>query len=233
MFSTRPPDLPNLERPARTGVQRLARSTASSGLLALLLLLATALAAPAAQAGGPAPQTAPVSCGYTAFEQPFQNWGDSDYYLLAPSGSFEAGAPDWTLSGGAAVGSPGSPIVPASSGYALALPAGSSATTPPICVDSGSPYSRMFAYTTVRNFKQKSTLKVDLIYTDNSGRLTTKQVGVLPEEPYWDATQQLTLPKPVTIRPDANGSLSVRYRFTPLYSTAWKIDDLYVDPRKH
>ena len=174
------------------------------------------------------------SCGYTAFEQPFANWGDPDYYLPAPNGSFESGAaPDWTLTGGSAVEGPGSPVTGASTAYALTLPPGSSATTPSICVDDGSPYSRMFAYTTLRNFKFKTSLRVELLYTDNSGRPVTKLVTTLPDEPYWDATSQMTLPKPVAIKPDASGYLSVRYRFTPLNGTAWRIDDLYVDPKKH
>jgi hypothetical protein len=198
-----------------------------------LALLVLALAAPSARANPPSPQTGNLSCGYTAFEQPFLNWGDSDYYVLASNGSFESGAPDWTLTGGAAVESPGSPIQSGSVGYALSLPAGSSATTPPICVDGGTPASRMFAYTTLRNFKYKSTLRVELIYTDNSGKVATKLVDTLADEPYWDATRRMSLPRPVTIKPDSSGYLSVRYRFTPLYKTAWRIDDLYVDPWKH
>jgi hypothetical protein len=91
----------------------------------------------------------------------------------------------------------------------------------------------MFAYTTSRNFKYKTTLKVELIYTDNSGKVATKLVDTLPDNPYWDATKQMTLPKPVTIQPDSSGYLWVRYRFTPLYNTTWRIDDLYVDPKKH
>jgi hypothetical protein len=63
--------------------------------------------------------------------------------------------------------------------------------------------------------------------------VATKLVDTLADEPYWDATRRMSLAKPVTIKPDSSGYLSVRYRFTPLYKTAWRIDDLYVDPRKH
>jgi hypothetical protein len=38
----------------------------------------------------------------------------------------------------------------------------------------------------------------------------------------------------LNIKPDSDGSTYVQYRFTPLYKTTWRIDDLYVDPRmKH
>src|SRR5215210_5880535 len=116
MVSTRSAS-PVSRRPAtRTGVHSLRI------LLPALALLIFALAAPAAQAGKnstPAGLTVTASCEYTGFEQPFANWGDSNSYLLAPGGSFESGAPGWTLSGAAAVESPGTPIVPESSAYAL------------------------------------------------------------------------------------------------------------------
>jgi hypothetical protein len=35
----------------------------------------------------------------------------------------------------------------------------------------------------------------------------------------------------LNIKPDSAGDTYVRYRFTPLYGTTWRIDDLYVDPR--
>ncbi len=203
----------------------------SCGLAALAALV---VAAPAAQAATIYTSQAPASCGYTVFEQPFLTWNDSGSYVLAPSGSFEKGSSGWTLAGGAAVKSPGDPLRPTSSKYALSLPAGSSVTSPPICVESGYPYSRMFGYTTVPNPAYSSTLKVELIYTDaTSGKSVTQTVATLADEPVWDATQRISLPSPDNIKPDSKGKLWVRYRFTPLYNTAWMIDDLYVDPKRH
>ena len=43
----------------------------------------------------------------------------------------------------------------------------------------------------------------------------------------------VSLPSPDNIKPDSNGRLWVRYRFTPLYQTAWMIDDLFIDPKRH
>jgi hypothetical protein len=198
----------------------------STLLLAVAIWIAAFVAAPAARAS--------TSCGYSAFEQPFLNWNDSGYYVLAKSGSFEKGASGWGLTGGAAVQSPGNPLRSTSSKYALSLPAGSSATSPQICVETGYPYSRMFAYTSVRNSAYSASLKVELLYTDaGTGKSVTQQVTTLANEPSWDATARISLASPDNIKPDSNGRLWVRYRFTPLYQTAWMIDDLYVDPKRH
>ena len=75
------------------------------------LLLVTALAATAALAaataqsaeGGLIGTGAASGCDMAA-SHPFEAWGDNANYLLVPGGSFEAGAPAWTLSRGAYVG---------------------------------------------------------------------------------------------------------------------------------
>jgi hypothetical protein len=195
-------------------------------LLGAAIWIAVLVGAPAALAS--------TSCGYSAFEQPFLNWNDPGYYVLAPNGSFEKGAKGWTLTGGAAVRQPGNPLRSASSKYALSLPAGGSATSAPICLEIGDPYSRMFAYTSVPNSAYSASLKVELLYTDAAtGKSVTQQVATLANEPSWDATVPFLLPLPISIEPDSNGRLWVRYRFTPLYQTAWIIDDLYIDPKRH
>jgi hypothetical protein len=211
-------------RDQNSGTGHLVRR--STFLFAAAIWIAALVAAPAAQAS--------TSCGYSAFEQPFLNWKDSGYYTLAPSGSFEKGASGWALTGGAAVATPGNPLRPTSSKYALSLPAGSSTTSPPTCVETGFPYSRMFAYTSVRNTAYSSSLKVELLYTDaGTGKSVTQQVTTLANEPSWDATARISLPSTDNIKADSNGRLWVRYRFTPLYQTAWMIDDVYVDPKRH
>jgi hypothetical protein len=207
---------------------RILRGSGLGCSLLLVLTIGLGLAAPA-QAS-----TSYTSCGYTLFEQPFLAWNDSGSYVLAPSGSFEKGSSGWTLAGGAKVTSPGNPLRPTSSKYALSLPAGSSATSPPICIETGYPYSRMFGYTTIRNPSYASSLKVELAYTDaTTGKAVTQTVATLANRPVWDATQKILLPSPDNIKPDASGRIWVRYRYTPLYNTAWMIDDLYVDPKRH
>lgn len=205
---------------------------------ALLGITAAALSvafAPAAQAATTTTTTAtPVSCNY-AYEQPFSTWGDTGFYGLTPTGSFEAGtATGWTLSGGAAVKAGGNPLRPESTLYSLSLPAGSAATSPVICVESGSPWARMFANTTVRNLAYSAGLKVEIIYTDAStGKTVTRAVTTLAQRPAWGPADRMALGGPVSIKPGSDGRMTVRYKFTPLYKTAWSIDDLFIDPKKH
>jgi hypothetical protein len=199
-------------------------------------LILTAVLALGALFGSSAAQAATTgtSCGYTNFEQPFQSWGDFNTYVLAPGGSFESGsAPNWTLSGGATVSSPGNGVFSSSSAYSLYVPAGGVAVSAPICVETGFPYSRIFSKTITQNSKYKTALKVETLYVDTTGKSISKQVGVITQTGFWNLTGKLSLPSTTSIKPDAYGRLWVRYRFTPLYSTAWRIDDLYVDPKKH
>jgi hypothetical protein len=204
----------SLARKARFGIAAIALSVAF---------------APSAQA---ATTTTSTGCGY-AYQQPFSAWGDTGYYGLGPSGSFESGATGWTLSGGAAVKSGGNPLRASSAQYSLSLPAGSTATSPTICVETGSPFARMFANTPVRNLGYGSALKVELIYTDAStGKTTTRAVTTLAQRSSWGPTEHLALGGPVDIKTGKDGRKTVRYRFTPLYGTAWSIDDLFIDPKR-
>ena len=190
----------------------------------------SALAVPAAQAA-----TTGSSCNYGAYTQVFKPWGDPSYYDQIPTGSFESGdAPGWTLAGGAKVTSPGNTLIPYTRGYALSMPVGSSVTTPPICTETGLPYIRMFGYTPVMNSKYPNSLQVQILYIDAStGKQVVQTVTSLKAVKTWTPTAKINLPKPESIKPDSTNHLWVQYRFTPLYSTSWTIDDLFIDPKKH
>src|SRR4051794_9421930 len=106
---------------------------------ATVVVLALLLAAPANASQDPR------GCPAQVLEQPFIAWGDSALYRIAPGGSFELGAPGWTLAGGAELVGPGAPFIPASAATALRLAPGASATSAPICVAPGDRFARMFA----------------------------------------------------------------------------------------
>jgi hypothetical protein len=203
---------------------------------AFTAILLSLSAVPAAQAGTTSTTTTPtvVSCDY-AYEQPFSTWGDTSLYGLTPTGSFEAGtASGWALSGGAAVRAPGNPLRPTSSLYSLSLPAGSTATSPPICIEAGTPTARLFANTPVRNSAYGAALKVEIIYTDaGTGKTVTRPVTTLAQKTGWGAAEQMALGGPLSVKPGKDGRMTVRYKFTPLYKTGWSIDDLFIDPKKH
>ena len=111
---------------------------------ALSVLGCTALAAPAAEAN--ILSLLPGSCGGEVYSQPFARWGDMSNYVLMPGGSFEAGSPVWVLSGGAktAAGNESYHVRAASDVSSLALPAGSSATSPAACTSIYHPTMRFF-----------------------------------------------------------------------------------------
>jgi hypothetical protein len=179
-----------------------------SGFVGILAVLGASFLVPAAAgaAGG--------GCGATVTSQPFATWGDSRDYALAPGGSFEDGAAGWDLSGGAALSGGGF----GGSGAALHLPAGSSATSAPVCVSSGDSVSRMFA-------SGDGKLGVEVL----GGGSGSHSVGTLHGDSGWSPTRQFSTGGGV----GSDGASVVRYRFTA-DSGDLLVDDLYVDPRaKH
>ena len=104
-------------------------------------------------------------------------------YVLAPDGGFEAGAAGWTLKGASVVA--GNEPYQASGSHALALSAGDSATSPPMCVGITHPTVRFFA---VNKGFLLSTLKVDAVYVDANNLLRTLPLGVVTGLPGWKPT---------------------------------------------
>lgn len=176
-----------------------------------------------------------AACPAQTFSTTFSAFNDSSLYTLAPNGDFEAGATGWTLTTGATLVADNPHLIGAQAGdtTSLQLTGSGSATTPPICVSSGYPTSRMFANTLVHSSLSGSTLQVEVLYTDATrGGQAVKKLGSVPDEYGWDAARKMSLAQgQLNIKPDSSGNTYIRYRFTPLDGTTWRIDDLYVDPR--
>ncbi|HVD39135.1 MAG TPA: hypothetical protein VNC15_09915 [Solirubrobacterales bacterium] len=186
-------------------------------LVAVAALTTVALSAASAQA-----------CSYSGAEQVFQPWGDHSNYVLAPNGGFEAGGLGWYLGGSAKVvdGNESFFLNDSTDTKSLALPAGSSAVSPPICMSIDTPSFRLLA----RNSgAPASYLKVEATYP-LLGLIRTKTLSTVKSGPNWAPAQQmstvLTLSTIVgTLIPSA-----VQIRITPVGSGSWQVDDLYVDP---
>jgi hypothetical protein len=167
----------------------------------------------------------------TGGAQVFAPWGDTASYLLGPNGSFEFGTTGWSLSGGAGVVSGNEPFYPTGT-HSLALPSGSSALSPNVCLGTQQLYIRMFGK--------------DLGGTDSGLRVRVYWYGLLnqllghsdfavfPSGGNWAPTSQvqssggLLAPLPVVA---LVSSSSARIEVTPLGSgSRWQIDDLYIDP---
>jgi hypothetical protein len=197
-------------------------------ILGAALALALTSAAPAM--AGDATASNPDGCVVDhELSSPFTAWSDTADYALAPGGNFETGAQDWTLTKNASLSAGNQPyqIVSTADGSSLALPAGSVATSPPMCIDSTYPFFRLFAQKTANG---KTGLKVNVLYLDTKGNLKGTASGELhPDVNHWILTDALKIG--VTFDPTLyNGAAPVRFQFSAGKDNSWKIDDLYVDP---
>jgi hypothetical protein len=155
-------------------------------------------------------------CNTSALSQPFARWGDLASYELAPGGDFETSR--WSLSE-RAQRVPGSEPYAATGtlgSWSLELPAGSSAQSPPTCVDA--------AYPTLRFFIAGSGLVAVTIVSNG----LDIPAGVVAGVSSW-------LPTPVMITGSAvtaalsNRVAQVSVRLTSLAGDP-RVDDVFVDP---
>jgi hypothetical protein len=199
-----------------------AHLSAARGRLVVLLIsaiLAALAAAPLSSAASSSP------CNYGTASHPFASWGDIASYTLVPGASFESGAPGWTLAGGARVvsGNESYYVNSRSDSHSLALPTGSSATTPPFCVSLNRPTIRLFV---ANGGSSASRLRVKVVFRSLLGVLGIADGGTFSAGPAWKPSPIMlaTLNAPL-------GTKSAQFVFTPADSSgAWRIDDLYVDP---
>ena len=191
----------------------------------VLVVGALALCAAAVQPAGASLD----SCSTAPLSHPFAPWLDPGSYSLAPNGGFENGAAGWSLSGGAGVVAGNEPfdVGSPSDSSSLSLSNGSSAATSPVCVGLLDPTMRFFAKGSLL-----STLRVDVLYTDASGKQRAQTIGVVLGTGVWQPTlPTLILANLAGLPLVTNGEVSVSFRFTP-QGGSWQIDDVYIDPLK-
>jgi hypothetical protein len=189
-----------------------------------VLVLAVAAGA-IALAGTVAPASAGlgISCP-DATSKPFAPWSDYANYAYSPNGGFESGATGWTLSGGkVAPGNESFYIHAQADKYSLSLPAGASATSPPMCISLFSGKMRFVA-----RGDSGAKVKVQIVYRG----LLSSVLGILDGGTYsvgtsWKPSAQVgmlggTLPLLTS---------SVSFRFTAS-GGAVSLDDVYLDPMK-
>jgi hypothetical protein len=173
---------------------------------------------------------APASAGLglacpDATTQPFSRWADYANYAYVPDGGFEGGATGWKLASGAKVVAGNEPfyIHSSSDKYALAVPQGSSATTPPMCIGLLSSKMRFVVTGT-----SGSKVKVQVIYRGLlSSVLGIFDGGTVSTNGTWQPSPGISM---------LGGVLplltqSVQFRFVATSGTP-KIDDVYLDPMK-
>jgi hypothetical protein len=190
----------------------------------LWLMASVALAAAAAATATPA--RAALSCSGQTSSKPFLPWLDPLSYTQVQNGSLESTS-GWSLAGGAAQVAGNEPwyVNSSSDRKSLALPSGSSATSPALCITLLHPTVRFFA---TNSGSSLVTLKVEAITNVNGVKLVTP-IGLLVGGGW-----QPTLPLAFLTNLTAAVSSTVQFRFTPvgLGTSGWRIDDVYVDPFK-
>jgi hypothetical protein len=214
-----------------------------------LLIASAALAALAFPSGAGAYVNAQGQevCPGQTFEQSFKQFGDKSHYTLVPNGSFESGLFGWDVSGDATVIPYVNEFLPEGSANALYMPAGSSVTSPPICVSKGYPYARAFAQRLSGD--GSAALKVEVLYpaptTSRAGnpnpggsphgggstggqgaRPVVKPAGFIRGTTAFRPTRRFSIGQGRIGR----GTTTVRFRFTVRGDASYILDDLLVDP---
>ncbi len=157
--------------------------------------------------------------------QPFRPWSDYARYARVPDGGFEAGATGWKLAGGAKVVAGNNPFYlrDPDDRSSLQLPAGSSATSPPMCI--GLLSSKMRFVATGSN---GSTLRVQILYRGLlSSTLGVLDGGSVDSSGTWAPSPEVGM---------LGGVLplltqSVQFRLVATSGTS-HVDDLFLDPWK-
>jgi len=198
--------------------------------LATLVAAATSIGVMAGSALAKAP---PGDCAWQSLTEPLSSLGDTNAYFLVAGSSFEADLDGWSLDGAAVV--PGNETYFANDpgdAKSLAVPAGTSATSPGLCVTVESPTLRFF----LRNTGAKDAkLRVSLNFTDKDGRPRTQKLKDVAADSVgaWELTDPLKFLGPINSILDKNGKATVGFTFEPKDDKGnWQIDDLFVDPMK-
>ena len=173
---------------------------------------------------------APASAGLgltcpSATSTPFAGWKDYANYVFAPDGGFESGGSGWTLSGGARAvpGNESFYVHSSSDKVSLSLPAGGSATSPPMCISLFSSKMRFL----VRG-DSGSSVKVQIVYRGLlSCVLGILDGGTVSAGGTWKPSPEVGMLGGVL--PLLTSSVS--FRFTAVGGAAG-IDDVYLDPMK-
>jgi hypothetical protein len=175
---------------------------------------------------GAVPAVAGAACQSSATSKPFAKFGDTAAYASLAGGSFESGAPGWSLSGSTVVSGNESYNV-AGGSHSLAIQPTGVAVSPTFCVSTAEPSFRFFLRQTSGSW---AVLNVVLRWTDSGGTSHDTTVGSLQTGTSWQTSPVLQLATTLPLTTSAS-AISAKLVFKPeQYGGAWAIDDVYVDP---
>ena len=206
--------------------RRLSLRTGAAAAVAI-----AALAASAATANAGILVASASSCDDQALSKTFLPWLDPADYTPLSGGDFEGDGAGWSTTGNAAIAAGNEPFRVGGAGdsKSLAMAAGSSATSPAICVGITHPTMRFFAKRRSTGLLASlSTLRVDALTETATGAILTTPVGVVASTGSWQPT--LPLPIVTNLLPLLPGEHTpVAFRFTAVGGD-WSVDDVWVDP---
>jgi hypothetical protein len=196
------------------------RSVVSASAAAIAAAALTA--APASAAVDPTP----AGCAPVATFQAFAPWGDASDYLLAPDGGIEDDAAGWQLEDGARAVAGNEPfqVGGPDDRRSLELPAGATATTPPMCIGVEHRTMRFFG-----KAARTGALKVEVLYTKSNGKQKSVTLGAVRGEETWAPSDVLPM-RVNELAEDYDNAMDVALRFSVKGNATWTIDDVYVDP---
>jgi hypothetical protein len=162
--------------------------------------------------------------------QAFSQFGDSSFYARLYNNDFENGAAGWSLSGGARVVSGNEPYYLSgrrADNHSLLLPAGSSAYSGTVCFALGDWHLRLLA----KRVSGTGGLHVQVVVPSLvGGLLTVLDGGTINGSGSWAPSPRMELL--LSNAGSLVGTRAVAFRFTPVGSASYQIDDVYLDPWK-
>ena len=175
------------------------------------------------------------TCTAPRLFNPLLAFKDRRDYFVAPAGDFEDPTlPGWQLTGGAAVTSGNSPHAVTGEAHAnsLSLPAGSSATSPEMCVDLSYPTFRFF----VAQLQQDtdSDLAIDVIYPGLAkNNVRQAKTFRLKAKDGWKLSDDIKLEPQRLGKAWGWRRIAIRFRVESDHkSAAYRVDDVLIDPRR-
>jgi hypothetical protein len=169
------------------------------------------------------PAVANAACPSSATTTALESFGDNSAYTLLTGGSFESGAPGWTLTNAEVVSGEGA----MSSSHLLEIQSNGSAVSPQFCVSSEYPSFRFFERS-LGGTTSRSSLNVTLRWSVLGLLPVSTTVATLKPEASWTLTPVLKLAKALPLLPSQ--TLTVSVAFQANQGGTWAIDDVYIDP---
>lgn len=171
-----------------------------------------------------------TDCELRNVSQPFAPWGDNYDYVLAPDGAVENGRGEWTFTGGASVVDGNSPFYAngSSDSHSVSIPKGGSATTGTMCIGKEHPTLRFFAK---NDSSALSFLDVQVQVETAWGRELSLPVGLERGNQSWEPSSTMRLIVNY-LNMEPGSYTPVEFKFTARNGN-WRIDDVFVDPRRN